>query len=390
MPKQLAVTVAPHKCDESFAGQLRRRSAEDSLELVPSASTQARLCRRRSIPPDLRDRYNVGRFGIAKCLVLSMVATYLAGCAAETLRSRATTLANAGVSATATLAADQRSTSIQIRSLDELEAFNRTYEACVAKGATCQQRQSPDAASQKREELAEAVDARAKAVEALGEAYKAFQSEAAYNAQADIQQKVGAAFDAVNGYKSILDKIPGVAAYTAAAQPFEKLAAYGAGLLAQRAQDRRLRRDSLWILPVTTELRDNLKREAGVFDSIADYTATIRTRTATNLFDSGLASYDGELQPLLSDVRLSPAANTEDLIAKSERLKTALAASMTARDSARVKQTQAAYRAAVGALDQLISAHSAFERKTPPNLDGLNQRLAELNALLSAKQETGK
>lgn len=393
MPKQLTVSVALRERVESLSRRFERGPPGDLAKLLAhfsSAARQSRPCRLRGTGCDLSDRNNVGRLGIARCLAASLAATSLAGCVAETLRSRATTLANAGVSATDTLAADERSTSSQIRSLDELEAFNRTYEACAAQGPKCEQQQTPAAASHRREQLAEAVDARAKAVEALGEAYRAFQAEAAYNAQSDIQEKVGAAFDAVNGYKSILDQIPGVASYTAAEQPFEKLAAYGAGLLAQRAQVRRLLRDNRWILPVTIELRDNLKREAGVFDSIAGYTATIRTRTATNLFDSGLASYDGELQPLLSDVRLSATADPQDLIAKSERLRTALAASMTAHDAARVKQTQAAYRAAVGALGQLISAHSALERKTPASLDGLNQRLAELNALLSAKQETGK
>jgi hypothetical protein len=333
---------------------------------------------------------SLGHPSVVKRLAIGLAAICLAGCVADTLRSRATTLANAGVSATTTLAADQRTRSSQIRSLDELEAFNRTYEACAAPGVPCVERRSPAGLSLKREQLSEAVDARAKAVDALSEAYKAFQTEAAYNAQADMQAKVGAAFDAVNAYKSLLDKIPDVAPYTAAAGTFEKLASFGAGLLAQRAQERRLLRDNRWILLATTELRDNLKREAGVFDSIADYTAGIRARTARNLFDSGLATYDNELQPLLTNVQLSAAPDTQALIAKSPRLKTALSASTVARDTAAVRQTQAAYRAAVGALDQLISAHSALERKTPANLDGFNQRLAELNALLSAKQETDK
>jgi len=309
----------------------------------------------------------------------------LSGCAGD-LRQPAASLANAGVSATTALSTDHRSKAGAIRSLDAIEAFSRTYEYCASADVTCRAR--PSRASEERAGIAAAIGLRANAVEALGNAYKALEAEAAYDAKADVEGATSGAIAAINSYAAAIAAVPGTKAAPLIGQPIGRLIGYGAGLLAARAQNRRIVHDSRAIGAATLKLRDALDHEAYVFDDLVGYIGELQTAATLDMIESGLTPPDAGLKPLLDDLGLPPSKNAESLISASPRLKTALAAALTARSRARVADTQAAYRAAIGALNELLKAHADIEAKRPPSLAGLNARIAELNALLAPLKET--
>lgn len=318
-----------------------------------------------------------------------VLAAALGGCAAGSMRQPAATLAQGGVAATSALALDQQALASQLRGLDAIEAFSRTYEACASQ-FLCKPQPSAKAASEEREGLAQAILLRARAADALGEAYRALETEASYDARADAQSAAGAAIGAVNSYASAVSGIPVPGGAPLIGETAQKLAAYGAGLLAAGAQDRRIIRDSHAIAAATLKFRDALQGEARVFDTLTAYVGLLQSQATGDLLESGLTPPDAGLKPLLGDLGLEASRNAESLVNGSPRLKTALVASVTARQQTNVARTQRAYRAAIGALDALLEAHHDLEQKRTPALAALNARVAELNALLGKPEEKDK
>jgi hypothetical protein len=314
-------------------------------------------------------------------------AAALSACTAG-LREPAATLAGAGVTATTALSTDHHRKADQLRSLDAFEAFSRTYEFCASAHVTCSPQLSSRGVSEERAGLARAIMLRAQAVEALGDAYQALQAEAAYDARGDIEDAANKAISAVNSYAAAVAAIPASQAAPLVSEPVQRLIGFGAGLLGARAQDRRIVNDSRKIRVATSRMRNALDREAYVFDSLTDYMGQLQTAAVLDMLDSGLTPADAGLKPLLEELGLPQSKNSESLVSNSPRLKMSLAASLTARSKANVFKTQQAYRAAIGALNELIKAHDDLEAKRPLSLAVLNARVAELNQLLA--EETRK
>jgi hypothetical protein len=314
----------------------------------------------------------------------------LAGCATAP-RGPAAALADAGVAAANSFATEYRETAANIRGLDASEAFTATYQACSSlPQLECQPRIPSDRNYRARQDLAKAILLRGRAIESLKGAYSALRNEADYDAKADLTGAINEAIDGANDYAGAIFAAGGAApAANLITAPLSKLASFGAGLVADRSQQRRLRRGSHEISLATRRVRDALSVEAYVYNDIAGYIERGRLAAKKAALQSGIASGEGAIAPLIASLGLKPAAGSEAMIRKSPATLGAIEATLAAQSRAEIIATRQRYEVALAALDELLEGHADFESERAMSLADLNRFLGELNVALTPVEATG-
>jgi hypothetical protein len=311
------------------------------------------------------------RLGVV--LAITCAAGVLAGCAAAP-RSDNTALANSGLVATSAFAGDISDLSRRLAQGDVQNAFSTTWAVCTTT-QFCEPKWPSDELSQARGRLSKTIAARTRAISALNEAYGALAAEAAYDARSDASAATQAAFDASGVYAGIA----GVGTLPVMLGP---IASYGAGLWADRAQARRLQADNVKLANAATLLAAGLAKEKADFDRIAREVIEQEIEAESSLVDSGLVSAGQSLQSLAASVGTTLVKDPDAVLAKSTPAKVATVAAINAAANARFAVLQSRYAASLAALDELKRQHTEAARDQPLNLAVLNQRIAELDALL--------
>jgi hypothetical protein len=328
--------------------------------------------------------------GGARWLAVCLITAGLGACATPP-RGPAETLANAGIISSNALARDYRTTASGLREVAISDAFANTLAVCT-NPANCGASIAPaDSNTQAREELARAIELRGRAADALSNAYSALKTEADYDAKGDLVSATNGAVDSINSFSTAILAVTGAGGAPGAAlisEPLKSVTAFGAGLLADRSQTRRLMHASRAIAGATTRLRDALSVEAYVFNDLADYLVKKRVSARLALLKSGLASNQSVVMPMIQSLELEPADGMEATIRESPAKQAAVQAMVKAEAQQEIAQVRGRYAAELKALDQLIDAHASFERKQPLSLAELNRFLSELDVAISvSKQE---
>ena len=218
----------------------------------------------------------------------------------------------------------------------------------------------------------------------MGKAYQALKTEASYDAKADLVGATNQAIEGVNNFATAIAAVGGGAPAAALiGAPLQKIAGFGAGVLADRAQRNRLVNGSKAIAAATQRFRDALACEAAIFDNLAEYIEKNRTAAKLTLLDSGLGSYEDIVSSLSTDLAMKPAGAIDPVIAQSPAAKAAVRAVVEAQSRGEVEKVRAKYKAALNALDALIKAHHDLEASQPLSLTDVDRFLGELNTALA-------
>jgi hypothetical protein len=311
----------------------------------------------------------------------------LASCAAVP-RGPAGTLADAGIATTSAFATDARDTAAGIRDIDVMDSFTATYAICLNANLECKSQLKSGPNYEARKNLTKAIELRAAAIEGLGKAYKALKTEAEYDARADLVGATNSAIDGVNNFATVVTAIGGAAPAAALiSAPLQKIVGFGAGLLADQAQRKRLLRGSHAISAATQRFRDALAVEAFVFDSLAGYIEKNRTAAKLTLLDAGLVSNQEILQTFSASVGMKAMPAVDAIVSKSPATKGAVRAIIESQSRAEVDRVRAKYQAALGALDALVISHQNLEAEHPVSLADVNRFLGELDVALKPATE---
>ncbi|MBM4031664.1 MAG: hypothetical protein FJ291_07745 [Planctomycetes bacterium] len=148
----------------------------------------------------------------------------------------------------------------------------------------------------------------------------------------------------------------------------------GAGLLAARAQGRRLRRASLAIREPLERLVPLLEKEAATYHMMQGGYAAAAKSTAEALWDTGFGAPHPILQRHIGDLGLVyEQARYAEIVAKldapsKEKLKRAVVDVMSYRLKRQIQLRNAALDAQIGAMRALIASHRELEKGKPISL----------------------
>jgi hypothetical protein len=313
------------------------------------------------------------------------VSLALSGCATAP-RAPATSLSQAGIQASNAFATDVRSVASQLAYLDAVDAFATTLQYCQNTNIPCEAQVPSGTVSQQRRKLAEAVTARANALDALSAAYAALGQEAASNGSADLAGAADRLVAGVNRYTSAVTALGGAPAALMTA-PVGEVVHGIASEIGERRQRQRILAGSRAIAAAVQSLRSGLDREAQVFDTIADYLVTQRTAARLVMMRTGLASRDAVFSALVANLGVTPTGAAGGMVSSSVPVQTALDATVRATSQAEVLATQQSYRASLQALDALIAAHRQLEQRRSVSLDGVNRALGQLETAIDAARQ---
>ncbi|HEX6376398.1 MAG TPA: hypothetical protein VFZ91_11850 [Allosphingosinicella sp.] len=304
----------------------------------------------------------------------------LAGCAAAP-RAPATSLAEAGVKATGSFAAEVRGVATQLGSVEVGEAFTATLQQCSNTNLTCREIVEPAELSSERRSLARVVALRARALDALGAAYTALQTEAAYDQSADVSGAAGDAVKAADAFAAEAARLDRGATPAAIPQPVAGLADFGFGVLGESLQRKRLLAASREIARATLLIRNGMVAEAGAFNRLTAYLVGKRTAARMTLLKVGLVSGDDVMKEVARDLRVTliPSAETG-----TEAYRMALQASMRALAQQEVIAIQERYQDGIAALGALLQSHADLEKGRPLSIANVERFLTRLDASLAA------
>jgi hypothetical protein len=312
------------------------------------------------------------------CLALASAAL-LGGCAAAP-RAPATSLAEAGIKATSTFSAEVRETQAQLGNVELGDAFTATLRQCSNPKLTCKEIVEPSELSEERRKLAAAVGLRAKALDALGAAYTALQTEAAYDQGADLTGAAGDAVTAANAFAAEAAKLNGGATPSAVPAPIASLADFGFGLLGEQLQRKRILKASREIAKATLLVRNGMVAEAASFDRLSDYLVGERTAARVTLLKAGYLSTDEVMREIADQLNLTLAAPDPT----SPAYHMAVQASMRVLAQQEVVDTRDRYRAGIAALGALLQSHAQLEKGKAISLASVESALTRLDASLPA------
>lgn len=322
----------------------------------------------------------MGRLPILTACAASLA---LSACAAAP-RAPATSLSQAGVQASGAFATDVRSVASQLAYLDAVDAFSATMDYCQNTNIPCEAQAPSAQVSLKRRQLAEAVSARANALDALSAAYTALGQEAAENGSADLAGAADRLVAGVNRYAGAVSALGGAPVASLVTGPVGEVVHGIASEIGERRQRHRIIAGSRAIASAVQALRNGLAEEARVFDTIADYLVLQRTAAKLVMMRSGLISRDDVFSALATNLGVTPTPNANGIIGSSVPVQTALDATVRATSQAEVIATQQRYRASLQALDALIAAHRQLEQRRAVSLDGINRALGQLETVIEA------
>jgi hypothetical protein len=282
-------------------------------------------------------------------------------------RGPAATLADAGLSATSAFGTDVRDLRTRLVRGDVGDAFTQTWLACQnANPSLCEVKQPSSVVRKERLELASAIMLRAKAIDALHQAYAALKTEATYDARADLVGSVDRLVAGVNSYATAVGALAGgapAAATSLISRPLAAGLSFGAGIYADQKQRSRILAANRAIGEAATRLRDAMAVEA--------------------LLQAGIASPAESARPLLTELNLAMAKDAE-AAAKTLAGRTAIEAVVEAAAYADALALASRYQASIGALTELTEMHADLAAKQPINLKDIIRFLDELDAALSA------
>lgn len=310
---------------------------------------------------------------------LALFLVLLAGCAAVP-RGPALQLAEAGQKATS---ASQRALQgiaddadqITLRQLVRTSLINcRRQPVGAAPASPCTpavltpEAAEADAANQK---LAAVILLRVRAISALGAAYQALADEANYDARGELEAAIGGLNTQVNALTGSLQALGAPSLSLLAVEP---LVQQGAGVLAERAQIRRLKAASRQIGQADAALAAAIQAESALYGRIAGPLGMNKARVVDQLFQSGLADPAGAVASFDAPLGLAAPKTGMD-----DRAALVLARTMVAyraqRDAAAVDEL---YRLNVAALQALVGQHRKFEADRPLSLEDLAQAIDQL------------
>lgn len=305
----------------------------------------------------------------------------LSACAAAP-RAPATSLSQAGVQVSGTFATDVRSVASQLAYLDAVDAFSATMDYCQNSNIPCEAQAPSAQVSLKRRQLAEAVTARANALDALSAAYTALGQEAAEDGSADLAGAADHLVAGVNRYAGAVSALGGAPVASLVTAPVGELVHGIASEIGERRQRHRIIAGSRAIASAVQALRAGLAEEARVFDTIADYLVLQRTAAKLAMMRAGLVSRDDVFAALATNLGVTPTGAADGIIGTSVPVQTALDATVRATSQAEVIATQQRYRASLQALDALVAAHRQLEERRAVSLDGINRALGQLETVI--------
>jgi hypothetical protein len=302
----------------------------------------------------------------------------LAGCAAAP-RAPATSLAEAGIKATGSMATEVRRMETELGSLAVGNAFTATLGQCANPRLTCKEIVEPAEVASERRQLAKTVAMRARALDALGAAYTALQTEAGYDQGADLSGAATDAVKAANDFAAEAAKLGGGAAPSAIPGAVGSLADFGFGLLGEHLQRKRILAASRQIAEATLLIRNGMIAEAASFASLNKYLVGERVATRMALMRVGSLSRDAVLKQISDQLNmdLSPPSN-----ATPEAYQMALQASMRALAEQEVVQVNERYQAAIAALGALLQSHAELEKGKALSIANVERVLTRLDAAL--------
>ena len=323
---------------------------------------------------------------LAPLLLACLILPALGACAAAP-RAPATTLAAAGIKTTGTLSAEVQDVAEQLQTADAADTFARTWELCSNAPIACAPDLPPIALSQRRNALADVVALRARAVDQLGAAYAALQTEAASDGAADLQGAGAAAIASANSFASAAAALRGRGSAPAVPGTVASLVDFGFGALGEHLQRKRILRASREIAGAVLQLRNGLHDEAFVFDSLAEYLVAKRTAARLAMFDAGLISGDSTLKALADQLGVTLVGGSSSIISSPGPARTALRATMEVSARQDVIAAQGRYRDALAALDALLREHADLEQKRSVSIADVERLLDRLNASLDKSNE---
>ena len=308
-------------------------------------------------------------------------------------RAPATSLSQAGLQATGAFATDVRTLSSQLAYVGAADAFSSTYARCATR-PTCPPRDLSPAQAELQERLARerlnlaaAVNARARALDALGSAYSALAQEAASNGSADLEGAARRLVTGVNGYVAAVSTLTANPVAGAVSAPVGEVIAGIAAEIGERRQRARILAGSRAIAASVQALRNGLAAEAGVFDTMDDYIVLHRTAARMAMLESGLASRAPTFQSLAANLGITPAAGADGVIANSAAVQAALDATVEASARADVIAMQQRYRTSLEALDALLVGHRELEQTRSVSLGSIERVIARLQTVVDAANQ---
>ena len=315
-------------------------------------------------------------------LIAACAGSALLGACAAAPRAPATTLADAGIKATTSFSAEVGEVAEQLDYISVTEAFSRTWDLCI-NPALCQVSTEKESTSKARQDLATVVALRARAIDALGAAYTALKTEAAYDGGADLQDATEKALTSATAFADAAAKAAGAPALPSVSQPIQGLIGFGAKLVGEKRQRERLLAANKAIGAAAARLRDGLQHEAGIFASLAEYVVGKRTAVREAFFESGLTPPSSVLAEFAKPLDVEMVSNTEAIIDQSPRLRTAVRATLKGMSQLEARRMAERYRLSIAALNALVRSHEAFAAKQPTGIADVERLLDQLDASLA-------
>jgi hypothetical protein len=311
-------------------------------------------------------------------IALAASAALLGGCTAAP-RAPAATLAEAGIKATGSFSAEVRAMESDLAGAAVGDAFVATLRRCLNPnpGVTCEEVHESDETREERRQLAKAVGLRAKALDALGGAYAALQTEAAYDQGADLSAAAGDAVEAANEFAAAAAKLGGASTPPVVPERIASLVDFGFGLLGERLQRKRLLAASRQIAQATLQIRNGMIHEAGSFARLSKFIVGERTQARMTLMKAGFLSTDHVMKQVAQQMNLSlTVPGTVD----QADYQMALQASLRELSRQEVIAAQERYQAGIAALGALLQSHADLEKGRPLSLANIERLLARLDA----------
>jgi hypothetical protein len=302
----------------------------------------------------------------------------LGGCASAP-RAPAATLAEAGIKATGSMGAEVRRMESELGSVAVGNAFTATLGQCANERLTCKEIVEPDEIADERGQLARTVAMRAKAIDALGAAYTALQTEAAYDQGADLSAAAGQAIAAAEDFAAEAARLSDRGPPPAVPARVASLADFGFSLLGEQLQRKRILAASRRIASATLLIRNGMVAEAGAFASLNKYLVDERVTARMALVKVGSLQQDAVLKQISDRLNLSltPPAN-----ASPAAYQMALLASMRALADQEVADVNSRYQAGIAALGALLQSHSELEKGRALSIGNVERVLTRLDAAL--------
>jgi len=304
-------------------------------------------------------------------------------------RGPAARLASAGTQATGAFAGDVNQLATRLITANAQEAYSSMWEACQSGPGCPSVLPAASQSGEQRLRLATAVQARARALDALGRAYQALAKEAEYDGAADLRGATGEAIAGVNDFTGAVAAAGGPA-IPAISGAVGIVAGGVAGIVGEQRQRDRIVEGSRRISAAVEGLRDGLQAEARIFDTLAAYLIGIRGSLRLALLQGGLISRAEALKPLAASIGSEPVDSAETILANNEAARRALEEAVKAGAAAEIQQARARYSAAVAALTSLLSAHRQLEADQAVSLADVDRLVGQFTAALETPKQDGE